>query len=447
MTDAVLIQRLRGGDAAAWDAIDRRYRGEMQRFARRMLHDVAPDQVEDVVQEAMWRAYRALHRDSRSIELRPWLYRLTRNCCLDERARQRTDAVELDGLVADGRDEPVVVAERRAALRTLLDDLSGLPDLQRHALLRREIDGLSHDQIALELGVSSQATRSLVHRARAALARTVDARNSKCVDIRPDLYDAHDRRCRPSARALRHLANCPECRALRAKLRTQRRALSVMLPPAALAAALAAIGLSGKAGLAKIATLGVTVALAASVTVETFGPGHPSPLTVSSNALPGHLLPAGAKIPAGVAIVRRRVEFPDQRDVALGCPDGMRLADLLPPRGGRVSAAYASGTVAGADRAGRIALSGRGHTTVTVSALCRRPDAMGSIASVSRIGTAPAVTTVRFGADLHRGPGTAALRGSVRRGEPVAIQRRKPGWARVVTDTGTTGWLPMSAFG
>ena len=446
MIDAVLIQRLRGGDAAAWDAIDRRYRVEMERFARRMLHDVAPDQVEDVVQEAMWRAYRALHRDERAIELRPWLYRLTRNCCLDERARQRTDAVELDGLVADGRDEPVVVAERRAALRTLLDDLAGLPDLQRHALLRREIDGLSHDQIALELGMTSQATRSLVHRARGALARTVDARNAECGDIRPDLYDAHDRRCRPSARAVRHLAGCPECRALRARLKTQRRALNVMLPPAALVVTLAAIGLSGKAGLAKIATLGVTVALAAGVTVETFGPGHPSPLTVSSNALPGHVLPAGAKIPAGVAIVRRRVEFPDERVVALGCPDGMRLADLLPPRGGRVSAAYASGTVAGADRAGRIALSGRGHTTVTVAALCRRPDAMGSIASVSRVSAAPAVTAVRFGADLHRSPGSSALRGSVRRGEPVAIQLREHGWARVLTDTGATGWLPDAAF-
>src|SRR5918998_2438460 len=96
VSDQALVSRLRAGDAGAWDAIDRRYRPALARFARRMLHDVAPDQVDDVVQEALWRAHRALHRDARVIELRPWLYRLTRNCCLDERARVRTDAVDLD---------------------------------------------------------------------------------------------------------------------------------------------------------------------------------------------------------------------------------------------------------------------------------------------------------------------------------------------------------------
>ena len=83
-TDADLVRRLRAGDATAWDAIDRRHRPALERFARRMLRDVALDQVEDVVQEALWRAHRALHRDTRVLELRPWLYRLTRNCCLDE---------------------------------------------------------------------------------------------------------------------------------------------------------------------------------------------------------------------------------------------------------------------------------------------------------------------------------------------------------------------------
>ena len=85
-----------------------------------MLHDVAPDQVEDVVQEALWRAHRALQRDTRVLELRPWLYRLTRNCCLDERARVRTDAVELERAagLADRADGPAATVERRGALRT-----------------------------------------------------------------------------------------------------------------------------------------------------------------------------------------------------------------------------------------------------------------------------------------------------------------------------------------
>ena len=447
MNDATLIRRLRDGDPSAWDAIDRRYRAELSRFARRMLRDVAPDQVDDVVQEALWRAYRALHRDRRSIELRPWLYRLTRNCCLDERSRRHTDAAELDELVADGRDEPGIVVERRATLRTLLDDVAQLPDLQRHALLRREIDGLTHDQIATELGVTSQATRSLVHRARASLARAVDGRTSRCAEIRPDLFDAHDRRRRPSARVLRHLANCPGCRALQATLRSQRRGLGVMFPPAVLAAALAALG--GKVSVAKVAAVGTTVALAAGVGVETFQAGMASPITAFSNALPGHVLLMGAKIPAGIAIVRRTVDYPAQSVVALGCPDGMRLADLLAPSGGRVSDAYAPGTVAGADRAGRITLSAadpRRAVRVTVTALCRRPDSTGSIASVSSVRSASAVSVVGTGADLHRTPGSRALSGSVHRGEPVAVRSRRQGWVRVLTDTGAGGWISAGAL-
>jgi RNA polymerase sigma factor (sigma-70 family) len=444
VTDEALIRRLRAGDRGAWEQIDRRYRPEMERFARRMLGDVAPDQVEDVVQESFWRAYRALHRDERTIELRPWLYRLTRNCCLDERARRRTDSVELEdaGLTADGRDEPAVAVERRAALRTLLDDLAGLPDMQRHALLRREIDGLSHEQLAGELGVSSQASRSLVHRARITLARAIEARTIKCSEIHRDLFDAHDRRVRPTARALRHLAGCADCRSLRATLRTQRHALSVMVPPAALAAALLTFGVGGKLSLAKVTAITMTAAVAAGVSVQTFRAGGPSPLEVHSNALPGGFLRAGAKIPPGVAIVRRAVEFPGTRDVALGCPAGMRLADLLPPRGGRVSAAYAPGTAAGSDRAGRIRLTGTGAASVTVTSLCRRPDARGSIASASRVGAG--VTLVKYGTDLRRTPGSRSLRGSVHRGQPVAVRDRAHGWVHVLTDTGETGWVPAA---
>jgi hypothetical protein len=168
---------------------------------------------------------------------------------------------------------------------------------------------------------------------------------------------------------------------------------------------------------------------------------------VHSNALPGHFLRAGAKIPAGLAIVRRTVEFRGAHDVALGCPAGMRLADLLPPHGGRVSAAYAPGTSAGADRVGRIRLTAApatGATTVTVTALCRRPDAKGSIASVSRLGSAPAVSLVKIATDLRRTPGSEALLGSVRRAQPVAVRHREHGWVHVLTDTGATGWIPAA---
>jgi RNA polymerase sigma factor (sigma-70 family) len=440
VNDAALIRRLRAGDERAWEQIDRRYRGQLERFARRMLRDVAPDQVEDVVQEALWRAHRALHRDQRVLELRPWLYRLTRNCCLDERARVRTDAVELAPDLPDRGDGPAGVLERRTALRTLLDDLAQLPDLQRHALLRRELDGVSHDELADELGLTSGATRSLVHRARAALTRAAEGRTLSCTDVRPDIFDAYDRRRRPTARTLRHLATCPACRSLQTALRAQRRKLAVLAPPAGLFALLGAGTLLG--GHAKTATLASTLVVAAGVSVEVLEAGRASPMALSSLALPGKTLRAGAPIPEGTAIVRRAVAFPEQRSVALGCPEGMRLADLLPPDGGRVSAHYADAAIA---QAGRVVLTGAGPARVTVAALCRRPDANGSIVDASRLRSLPAVGAVRVAGELHVAPGSRRLRGSVRAGEPVAVERRAGGWARVLTDTGAAGWLPEEA--
>ena len=81
-----------------------------------------------------------------------------------------------------------------------------------------------------------------------------------------------------------------------------------------------------------------------------------------------------------------------------------------------------------------------------MAALCRRPDAQGSIVDASHVRSLPAVTSVRRASELHAAPGSAALRGSVSTGEPVAVERREHGWARVLTDTGTKGWLPERAL-
>ena len=383
-SDQELVQRLRAGDTGAWDILDRRYRRALERFARRMLHDVANDQVEDVVQEALWRAHRALQRDTRVLELRPWLYRLTRNCCLDERARVRTDAVELERAagVADRADGPAAIFERRGALRTLLDDLARLPDLQRHALLRRELDGLSHDEVAAELGLTAGATRSLVHRARGALTRAAEGRALGCHDVRSDILEAHDQRRRPKARTVRHLATCPTCRALQTALRSQRRSLAALAPPVGLIAALGGFGIAGWH--AKATAMGTTAVVAAGVSVELFQAGDPAPLGVQSIALPGKQVAAGAPLPDGVAVVRGVVSYPEVRTVTLACPPGLRLADLLPPDGARVGARYAPTTTIGADQSGEIVLSGAARDAeVTVAALCRRPDAAGSIVDPS----------------------------------------------------------------
>ena len=195
-----------------------------------------------------------------------------------------------------------------------------------------------------------------MHRARGALTRAAEGRALGCHDVRSDILEAHDRRRRPTARTLRHLATCSTCRALQSALRSQRRSLAALAPPVGLLAALGGIGFAGWH--AKATAIGTTAVVAAGVSVELFQAGDPAPLALQSIALPGKQVAAGAPIPDGVAVVRGAVRYPDVRTVTLSCPPGLRLADLLPPEGGRVSAHYGAATTIGADRSGEIVLTG-----------------------------------------------------------------------------------------
>jgi hypothetical protein len=76
--------------------------------------------------------------------------------------------------------------------------LAALPEEQRHALVRREVDGLSHAQVARELGLTEQATKSLVFRARGNLVREREARSEACHEVRADLLEAADAAVRPA---------------------------------------------------------------------------------------------------------------------------------------------------------------------------------------------------------------------------------------------------------
>ena len=101
-SDTQLVAAYRAGDRAAFDAIHARYQPRLERFARKILARSSPAVAEDVVQEAMLRASRALLRDDREIDLKPWLFRLTRNCALDELSRVKGGSVPLD----DEEDAP-----------------------------------------------------------------------------------------------------------------------------------------------------------------------------------------------------------------------------------------------------------------------------------------------------------------------------------------------------
>ncbi|HEV7493018.1 sigma-70 family RNA polymerase sigma factor [Baekduia sp.] len=470
VSDERLIAAFRGGDETAFQQIHDRYRPALLRFATRILRDGGT--AEDVVQEALWRAHRALRRDDRPMNLRPWLYRLVRNCSLDELGRVRTDCVDLHAIDGDGaltaalRDEPPAAYQRRADLRQLLDDLGALPARHRHALVRRELDGLSHRQLASELDITPSAARVVVYRARVALMQVVDERSTSCEAVRTNLLEAHDARRRASAQTHRHLARCAECREFRAALRKTRRAMAILLPgPLVLLAAGGAglkIGLAGKASAGKVAAGAATATLAvgaAGLALPTLGPGDPAPTTISSPALPGGHLGRGAPLPAGTAIVRRAVTLHAGTSapaaVVLRCPSGLRVADLLAPSGARLNATYGPGVVVGASRSAQVvlernALAYNMRASASVAVLCKRPSRGGSIVAGGGAGAAAAAgvavphpTLVRATAFLYAKPSRGSVVGTVRREQPVRVVARPRGgsWLRVVTDTGQRGWV------
>src|SRR3954469_20116312 len=161
-TDERLVELARAGHERAFEAIVERYRKPLLRGARRVLPEA---RAEDALQQALLSAWNGLRRGDEVRELRPWLYRIVHNTALNALRMSGYEYAELHEAVriADAGDDEL---ERRAVVRQTLASLAALPERQREALLRTAVSGDSQDQIARDLGLSGNALRQLVHRAR-----------------------------------------------------------------------------------------------------------------------------------------------------------------------------------------------------------------------------------------------------------------------------------------
>jgi RNA polymerase sigma factor (sigma-70 family) len=170
-TDERLVVLVRAGRDDAFAEIHERYCDRLVAFARRLLHGTGHD-AEDVVQDAFMRALAGLRATDAEMHLKPWLYMIVRNRAMDELRKPVRAMAELDEVIhlAPGGEDPALRATERERLRELLDDIGRLPERQRLALVMRELDGATHAQMAATLGTSIPATKSLLVRARTALA-------------------------------------------------------------------------------------------------------------------------------------------------------------------------------------------------------------------------------------------------------------------------------------
>jgi RNA polymerase sigma factor (sigma-70 family) len=176
MADETLAGLVAAGSDDAFTALDARYRRRLVRFATGFVPGGIAD-AEDVVQEAMVRAVRALRNGSRPEAPGAWLHRITRNCALDlTAARRRHPVVELADHAHPAAEDAQATVERRMGVRGLVADVGALPDTQRSALVLRELEGRSYADIADELDVTVPAVKSLLVRARQGLKRARDDR-------------------------------------------------------------------------------------------------------------------------------------------------------------------------------------------------------------------------------------------------------------------------------
>jgi RNA polymerase sigma factor (sigma-70 family) len=246
--DDKLIAMARAGNPGAFEMIVDRYQGRLLGFCRQMLKST--EDAEDVLQEVFVNAYRAMLADEREINLRPWLYRIARNRCLNHLRKPTADAQEsMDMVPAVEAASTAEKVHNREEFRQLLTDVGKLPETQRSALLLREMDAMSYEEIAQAMETSVPSVKSLLVRARISLAEASQARQLTCGEVRIDLAEAAEGLRKLSGPMRRHVRDCEECGEFRSQLRSNDKVLAALVPAGPLLALkgfiLSKLGLGG----------------------------------------------------------------------------------------------------------------------------------------------------------------------------------------------------------
>jgi RNA polymerase sigma factor (sigma-70 family) len=228
-SDERLVALTRRGNQAAYEALVGRYQARLLAFCRHMLG--SREDAEDVLQEVFAAAFNAMIADERTLNVRPWLYRIARNRSLNHLRRVQAIGVDsMDVHLSENGTSAADKVHRREEFRQLVEDVQGLPETQRTALLLREIDALSYDQIAEAMDTTIPSVKSLLVRARVSLAESAQARQLTCDEVRDELGEVAEGLHGMTAPVRRHLRQCDRCSAFRKHLRQTNRALAAVFP-------------------------------------------------------------------------------------------------------------------------------------------------------------------------------------------------------------------------
>lgn len=227
-TDEDLLAAIRGGDGVALERLLERHAARVMRFAGKMCRD--PDDAKDVVQETLIAAARNLPEFRGGSSVSTWLYTVARSFCIKKRRRSK-HAPEHMLSIDDEPDAHAVAStepapEEAVAARELGDALSRaiatLDPVSREVVVLRDVEGLTAPEVASIVGLSVEAVKSRLHRARVSLrellephVRDLPAPLPGC----PDVVGMYSRHVESEITAAdceameQHLASCPACTA------------------------------------------------------------------------------------------------------------------------------------------------------------------------------------------------------------------------------------------
>jgi RNA polymerase sigma-70 factor (ECF subfamily) len=180
--DQVLVRRVQAGDQAAFNLLVLKYQRKVLRLVSRIVRD--PSEVEDVVQEAFVKAYRALPQFRGESAFYTWLYRIAVNTAKNHLVslgkqpirmtdltpdEDDTESFEARAVVADNQTPESLLLSRQIA-ETVNQSIESLPADLRTAITLREIEGLSYEEIAEAMNCPIGTVRSRIFRARESIS-------------------------------------------------------------------------------------------------------------------------------------------------------------------------------------------------------------------------------------------------------------------------------------
>ncbi len=181
-SDQLLVERVRAGDKSAFDLLVLKYQHKIVKLIMRYVRD--PSEALDVSQEAFLKAYRALPKFRGDSAFYTWLYRIAINTAKNHMVAARRRPLEYASDINDPEnfewhsslqdtDSPEGQALSDELRRTVEDTIGALPDDLRTAIMLRELDGLTYEEISQAMECPVGTVRSRIFRAREAIDKKI----------------------------------------------------------------------------------------------------------------------------------------------------------------------------------------------------------------------------------------------------------------------------------